>query len=151
MRQPRVPSFSGELSYTDQPFRKLVEFPLLQWLRVGVISMETLRNLKLPALHSMVIHTVQGSYPISAPDPHTLVLKELRILPVTTVNPSVSCIVVPKLETLCLGITDPQKCRRRQRTQRNIRWLGLHDQAPTSYPYHTGTRHAPDQRVETPS
>jgi hypothetical protein len=55
-----------------------------------------------PSLHG---HSpVQGSYPMSAPDPHTLVLKELKILHVTTVNPSVACIVAPKLETLCLGI-----------------------------------------------
>jgi hypothetical protein len=44
------------------------------------------------------------SFTRSAPDPHTLVLKELKILHVTTVNPSVACIVAPKLETLCLGI-----------------------------------------------
>lgn len=97
-------SFSGELAYGATNLNQSIDFPALQWLRLGVVSMGTLHRLKLPKLHSMVIHTVQGNYPNPAPPPHSLLLGELKIFHVATVNSTVACIDAPKLETLCLGI-----------------------------------------------
>jgi hypothetical protein len=67
--------------------------------------MGTLARVHLPKLHTMAIDCIQGNYSSPTPPPGTLLLPSLKVLQITTVNPTIAYIDTPNLDTLCLSIS----------------------------------------------
>jgi hypothetical protein len=71
---------------------------------VGAITMYGLSQLVIPNVRFLVIQTALRDYTKNPPPPHSVIFPQVEVLHISSVHSHISCIVAPKLKTMCLQI-----------------------------------------------